>query len=228
MLQTVPLLALDWLTVASRGSLLHANLTVLLDTDPLSEPRHQRVISLLESLPRLHIFFPSEDRALIATSDPHNSSDALNDVVIHKWDIARMIELEVRIDGHLLNTQRSDGLIVATPTGSTAYALSANGPILHPEVQGIVMVPVAPQALSNRPIVLPDSVVVEIEITDVRDASAHFDMQSFTELAPGDVVRARRSADVVTLLHPIGYNYFATLRGKLNWHELPHLQTIQR
>jgi NAD+ kinase len=117
--------------------------------------------------------------------------------------------------------QRADGVILATPTGSTAYALSANGPLLYPTLTGLLLVPVAPQTLSNRPIVLPDSVVIEIEITDVRDASAHFDMQTFTSLAPDDIVRARRSDDVVTLLHPVGYNYFATLRQKLHWNIMP-------
>ena len=81
--------------------------------------------------------------------------------------------------------------------------------------------PVAPQTLSNRPIVLPNDVVVEIEITDVRDASAHFDMQSYAHLVPGDIVRARRGADIVTLLHPVGYNFFATLRQKLHWSIMP-------
>ena len=109
----------------------------------------------------------------------------------------------------------------STPTGSTAYALSANGPILYPSLAGLVLVPVAPQTLSHRPIVLPDSSVIEIEITDVRDAGAHFDMQTFSRLAPGDIVRARKSADVVTMLHPVGWNYFATLRGKLHWNVMP-------
>jgi NAD+ kinase len=117
--------------------------------------------------------------------------------------------------------QRADGVIVATPTGSTAYALSANGPILYPSLAGLLLVPVAPQTLSNRPIVLTDDVVVEIEITDVRDAGAHFDMQSYEPLSPGDVLRVRRSTETVTLLHPVGYNFFATLRQKLHWSVMP-------
>jgi NAD+ kinase len=146
---------------------------------------------------------------------------ALNDVVVSRGVNGGMVEFTVRVDGVSMYNQRADGLILATPTGSTAYALSANGPILHPSLAGLVLVPVAPQTLSNRPIALPDTCVVEIEITDVRDAAAHFDMQTYSQLAPGDIVRARRSGDYATLLHPRGYNYFATLRQKLHWNVMP-------
>jgi len=146
---------------------------------------------------------------------------AVNDVVVSRGVTGGMVEYTVRVDGVTMYNQRADGVILATPTGSTAYALSADGPILHPSLAGLVLVPVAPQTLSNRPIVLPDDVVVEIEITDVRDASAHFDMQAYASLVPGDVLRARRSQDLVTLLHPVGYNFFATLRQKLHWSVMP-------
>jgi NAD+ kinase len=146
---------------------------------------------------------------------------ALNDVVVSRGVSGGMIEFIVWVDGATMATQRADGLILATPTGSTAYALSANGPILHPQLGGLLLVPVAPQTLSNRPITLPDSVVVEIELTEARDASAHFDMQSFAQLGPGDIVRVHRSEDVVTLLHPIGYSFFTTLRQKLHWNVMP-------
>jgi NAD+ kinase len=146
---------------------------------------------------------------------------AVNDVVISRGVTGGMVEYTVRVDGVTMYNQRADGVILATPTGSTAYALSADGPILHPSLAGLVLVPVAPQTLSNRAIVLPDDVVVEFEITDVRDASAHFDMQTYSSLVPGDIVRARRSHDLVTLLHPVGYNFFATLRQKLHWSVMP-------
>jgi NAD+ kinase len=152
-------------------------------------------------------------RAGAVTSRAH----ALNDVVVSHGVAGGMVEFTVRVDGVTMCNQRADGVILATPTGSTAYALSASGPILHPSLRGLVLVPVAPHTLSNRPIALPDGVVVEIELTDVRDASAHFDMQAFSQLASGDVVRARLSDRVATLLHPPGYNYFATLRHKLQW-----------
>src|SRR5512137_2199986 len=146
---------------------------------------------------------------------------ALNDVVVSRGVAGGMVEYTVRVDGVTMYNQRADGVIVSTPTGSTAYALSANGPILYPSLAGLLLVPVAPQTLSNRPIVLADDVVVEIEITDVRDANAHFDMQTYSHLSPGDVVRVKRGADSVTLLHPVGYNFFATLRQKLHWSVMP-------
>lgn len=142
---------------------------------------------------------------------------ALNDVVISHGASGGLIAFTVRVDQQTMYTQRADGLILATPTGSTAYALSANGPILHPSLHGMVLVPVAPHTLSNRPITLPDDAEVEIELTEARDASAYFDMQSFAHLNAGDIVRARRALHVATLLHPRGYNYFATLRQKLHW-----------
>ncbi len=148
-------------------------------------------------------------------------SRAINDVVVTRGSTGGMVEFTVRVDGVTMYNQRADGVILATPTGSTAYALSANGPILHPSLAGLVLVPVAPQTLSNRPIALPDNVLVEIEITDERESAAHFDMQSFSRLAPGDIVRAQRSPDEVVLLHPVGYNYFATLRQKLHWNFMP-------
>jgi NAD+ kinase len=146
---------------------------------------------------------------------------ALNDVVVARGVSGGMVEFTVRVDGVTMYNQRGDGVILATPTGSTAYALSASGPILHPSLAGFVLVPVAPQTLSNRPIALPDTCAIEIEITDVREASAHFDMQTFAALKPGDVVHIRRSELVTTLLHPVGYNYFATLRQKLHWNVMP-------
>jgi NAD+ kinase len=146
---------------------------------------------------------------------------AVNDVVVSRGVTGGMVEYTVRVDGVTMYNQRADGVIIATPTGSTAYALSADGPILHPNLAGLVLVPVAPQTLSNRPIVLPNDVIVEVEITDVRDASAHFDMQVYASLVPGDIVRARSGSDLVTLLHPVGYNFFATLRQKLHWSVMP-------
>ncbi|QET02248.1 MULTISPECIES: NAD kinase [Cupriavidus] len=146
---------------------------------------------------------------------------ALNDVVVNRSGISGMVELSVSVDGYHMYNQRSDGLIVSTPTGSTAYALSAGGPILHPTLSGLVLVPIAPHALSNRPIVLPHDAEVTIEVATARDASVNFDMQSLTSLLPGDRIVVRRSDKAVQLLHPVGYNYYATLRKKLHWHEYP-------
>jgi len=161
------------------------------------------------------------DAELVRDGAVAYNARALNDIVVSRGVAGGMVEFTVRVDGVTMYNQRGDGVILATPTGSTAYSLSANGPILHPSLAGLVLVPVAPQTLSNRPIALADSALVEIEITDVRDASAHFDMQTFARLSPSDIVRARKARDVVTLLHPVGYNYFATLRSKLHWSVMP-------
>jgi NAD+ kinase len=149
---------------------------------------------------------------------------ALNDVIVSRSSRAGMIELQVEVDGLYMYSQRADGLVVATPTGSTAYALSANGPILHPRVSGIVLVPVAPQALSNRPIVLPDDVAVSIRVVEGREPRLACDMQAFSDLQIGDDIIVRKAAFTVRFLHPPGYSYYATLRNKLNWHELPILR----
>jgi NAD+ kinase len=114
---------------------------------------------------------------------------------------------------------RADGLIVATPTGSTAYALSAGGPILHPRIGGWVLVPIASHTLSNRPIVLPDDREVCIGIVAGRDVTANFDMHSVASLMPGDEVRVRRSEHQVRFLHPQDWTYYATLRRKLRWYD---------
>ena len=146
---------------------------------------------------------------------------ALNDAVVSRGAVGGMIELSVHIDGKFVYNQRSDGLIVATPTGSTAYALSANGPILHPNLAAIVLVPVAPHALSNRPIALSDDCTVEMVLTRGRDAGAHFDGQAHFTLQERDRVTVRRSEHKIRFLHPVGYDYFKMLRQKLNWSALP-------
>ncbi len=143
---------------------------------------------------------------------------AMNDVVVSRGATASMVELKVDIGKSFVANLRADGLIVSSPTGSTAYALSAGGPILHPEISAWVMVPIAPHDLSNRPIVLPDSGVIDIEIVAGRDASVNFDMQSLASLLHGDRISVRRSAHQVRFLHPLGWNYYATLRRKLHWH----------
>ena len=146
---------------------------------------------------------------------------ALNDIVVSRGAVSGMVELTVDVDGRFMYSQRSDGLIVSTPTGSTAYALSANGPIMHPGLRGFLMVPIAPHSLSNRPIALPDSCRVDITVTGGRDVSANFDMQSFTALQLGDRVSIERAPMTIRFLHPVGYSYFATLRQKLHWNAPP-------
>ncbi len=146
---------------------------------------------------------------------------ALNDVVVNKGEVGRMIELEVKVDGELIHVLRADGLIISTPTGSTAYALSANGPILHPAVAGIAIVPLSPHALSYRPITVPDACTIDVGLLTPHDGRVHFDGQTRFDARAGDVIRVQRSSHSITLLHPPGYSYFAMLREKLHWSSTP-------
>jgi NAD+ kinase len=142
---------------------------------------------------------------------------AMNDVVVSRGTASSMVELAIDIGDEFVTNLRADGLILASPTGSTAYALSAGGPILHPGIAGWVMVPIAPHSLSNRPVVLPDAREVSIRIVAGRDASVNFDMHALASLLHGDRILVRRSAHKVRFLHPRGWSYFATLRRKLHW-----------
>ncbi|MBP8287483.1 MAG: NAD(+)/NADH kinase, partial [Rhodoferax sp.] len=144
---------------------------------------------------------------------------AMNDVVVNRGAASGMVELRVEVDGHFVANQRADGLIIATSTGSTAYALSAGGPLLHPSIAGWVMAPIAPHTLSNRPIVLANTSCIAIEIVAGRDASASFDTQSLASLMHGDRIEVSQSKHQVRFLHPLGWSYYDTLREKLHWNE---------
>lgn len=144
---------------------------------------------------------------------------ALNEAVVGKGSQGRLIEVEVRIDGEYVYALRADGLIVATPTGSTAYALSAQGPILQPGVGAFALVPLNPHVLSARPVSVSDRSVIEISLLHALDARAHFDGLALTELTQGDRLVLRRAKDMVRFVHPPGYSYFAMLREKLSWSE---------
>jgi NAD+ kinase len=144
---------------------------------------------------------------------------SMNDVVVSRGATASMVELSVDIDDDFVANIRADGLIVCSPTGSTAYALSAGGPIVHPGIAGWVLVPIASHTLSNRPIVLPDRGEVRIGIVAGKDVSANFDMHNLASLLHGDQVHVRRSAFKVRFLHPRGWSYYATLRRKLRWYD---------
>jgi len=168
----------------------------------------------------------TEERSLLEARVRRDGTEihcsvAVNDVVVARGTGAGMAELKVTVDGAFMYNQRSDGLIVSTPTGSTAYALSAGGPLLHPTLAGIVLVPIAPHALSNRPIVVPDTSEIVVEIINGRDISVNFDMQTFTSLQHGDEIVISRSPHTITFLHPEGWSYYHTLREKLHWNEYP-------
>lgn len=189
-------------------------------------PRDQMVNEVARIIEGKHI---PEQRCLLQAivlrdNEQIFSGVAFNDIVLSRGAGSGMIELRVEVDEHFMYNQRSDGLIVATPTGSTAYALSAGGPLLHPSLGGIAMVPIAPHALSNRPIVLPETSVISVEIVAGRDASVNFDMQSFTNLNHKDKIIISRSTHRITFLHPESWNYYHTLREKLHWNEYPSVE----
>ena len=168
--------------------------------------------------------FEEEQRSMLHAKvwrDKHCVFDtfAMNDVVVNRGATSGMVELRIEVDGRFVATQRADGLIVATPTGSTAYSLSAGGPLMHPTLGSWVIAPIAPHTLSNRPIVLPDTSHISIEIVSGRDASANFDMQSLASLLLGDQITVEQSTHKVRFLHPQGWNYFDTLRKKMHWNE---------
>jgi NAD+ kinase len=166
----------------------------------------------------------SEQRLLLVGSvrrgrDVLLTALAMNDVVVSRGAQGSMIELAVTVDGEFIYSLRADGLIVATPTGSTAYALSAGGPILHPALAAIALVPISPHTLSNRPVAIRGTSHVEVTLVHGPGARANFDVQQHQELVVGDVVHVSASPKPATLLHPKGYRYFAMLRQKLRWVE---------
>ncbi len=162
----------------------------------------------------------TEERFLLsARIDGGEPLLALNDVVIHRWNTARMIALETIIDGRFVNLQHSDGLIIATPTGSTAYALSGGGPLLHPTLEAIALVPICPHTLSNRPLVVRSSSRIEIRVCNHQEDQVHItcDGQMDFALSPGASLRIERYPYPIRLLHPKGHDYYEILRAKLGW-----------
>jgi NAD+ kinase len=167
--------------------------------------------------------FLEEERFLLQASIHRDGklvaeAAAVNDVVVHKWNVARMIETEVQIDGLFVYTVRADGLIVSTPTGSTAYALSGGGPILHPTLNATVLVPICPHTMTNRPLVVPGASQIEITIAEGNPDQAQVtcDGQINLSLAAGDRVLVRKH-EPIHLIHPIGHDYYRLLREKLHW-----------
>ncbi|MEW5770529.1 MAG: NAD kinase [Pseudomonadota bacterium] len=168
--------------------------------------------------------FVAEDRIMLEASveradDVLIAAYAFNDVVVSKSTLGRLIEFEVYIDNQFVYSQRADGLVVSTPTGSTAYALSAGGPILHPTLEAVAMVPICPHTLSARAIAVNSRSEIEINLIHADDARVHFDGQRHADLKVGDRVVIRRARNTMKLLHPEGHNYYDTLRQKLHWGE---------
>lgn len=148
-----------------------------------------------------------------------NEGCAFNDVVVHKWNSVRMIEFETYVNDQLVHSQRSDGLIVSTPTGSTAYALSSGGPILYPSLDAIVLVPVCPHTLSNRPLVIASDSFIEIAVKQGHQNHVRvtLDGQLNFGLQDGDRIKIKRKEKAVRLIHPEGHDHFQILRAKLRW-----------
>lgn len=182
----------------------------------------QHMISTIDAV--LKGQFLPEDRILLTASVMREDAEitsalALNDVVFSRGGTGQLIEFEVFIDNQFVYTQRSDGLIISTPTGSTAYSLAAGGPILHPTLPALALVPVCPQSMSNRPIVLNDSCEIEVMLTRGMDARVHFDGHTHCDLMEMDRIIVHRHRHALRLLHPVDYNYYDMLRHKLHWGE---------
>ena len=168
--------------------------------------------------------FREERRSLLHAEIVRNTravtqADALNDVVVHKRDVARMIEVDTFLDGQFVNAYRADGLIIATPTGSTAYSLSGGGPIIHPELETVVLVPICPHTLTNRPIVVNGNREIEVLVNESNTTHTQVtcDGQISLAIEPGDRIVIRKKRRKLRLIHPTGHNYFELLRAKLGW-----------
>jgi NAD+ kinase len=157
--------------------------------------------------------------AQIGDGSSHSKLVALNDVVLQKGETGRMLDFVTTVDGSYVNAHRGDGLIVATPTGSTAYALSCGGPIIQPNVDALVMVPICPHTLSDRPLVLKLTSSIEVRVDTGTGGAAHVvcDGEDLGRIASGEILRIGLADESVTLLHPRDYNYYELLRSKLNW-----------
>ncbi len=190
-----------------------------------------RVTEVHDALERALAGDAEEERRLMLQASVRRADGAtqqhlaLNDVVFTKGALSRMIDLAAYADGLLIAYFKADGLIIASPTGSTAYNLSAGGPIVHPAVDAVVLTPIAPHTLTNRPVVLPASATLEVRAVtqdghEVRDESyVTFDGQTGDILGPGDAVTVQRARYVLRLLKPASRGYFEVLRQKLRWAE---------
>ena len=187
----------------------------------LAEFRVEEMLPALDSILGGHYEL---DRRMMVSARLHRGDEqqahvrVLNDVVISKSALARIIEIDTRINGQFVNRFRADGLIISTPTGSTAYNLSAGGPIIYPSMNAVVITPICPHTLSNRPIVVPDDVEIELVLkTPKEEVALTLDGQVGIRLEVGDRVVITKSRTTFNLMQPINRNYFEVLRGKLRW-----------
>ncbi len=223
--------------VGGDGTLLHAARSVaefdvpvmgvnigrlgfLVDVSPEDIPRQMDAILAGDYLEERRALLHGE---VFRDGERTGQGNALNDVVLHIRGAVRMIEFETRIDGHFVHLQRADGIVVCTPTGSTAYALSCGGPILHPSLNAMALVPVCPHTLSNRPIIVGGDSEVSIRLCphSRTHAQVAFDGQANVDIEPDDRIVIRRGPHPLRLLHPRDYDYYDILRRKLRWSEHP-------
>ena len=187
----------------------------------LAEFRIEELYTALESI--LSGNYRLDRRVMLAVElrrgdDPPKTSRVLNDVVINKSALARIIEIETYFDRYYVSSFRADGLIVSTPTGSTAYNLSAGGPVVFPSMNAVVITPICPFTLSNRPIVVPDNAEIELLLkTDNEEVALTLDGQVGFQMQVGDRVVIRKSRTTFNIIQPSNRNYFDVLRDKLRW-----------
>lgn len=220
------------ISVGGDGTLLHTGRLVAEHDIPVLGINRGRLGFLVDVPPQgfdgldvvLAGDFIEEDRILLKAEVRQGdrvlaAGTALNDVVLYKWNTARMVEFVTHIDGRLLTAHRADGIIIATPTGSTAYALAGGGPIIHPSVDALALVPVCPHTLSNRPLVIGANSVVEVDVPaeDIERIGISCDGQDDLGLQPGSRLVVRQHDHRVRLIHPPQYDYYDILRRKLRW-----------
>ncbi|HEY2809195.1 MAG TPA: NAD(+)/NADH kinase [Steroidobacteraceae bacterium] len=221
------------IAVGGDGTLLHAARLVARFGVPLLGVNRGRIGFLTDILPQdmLHSVdaaiagqLTPDERPLLSArlrsaSGQVAAALALNDVVMQKHDTGRTLDFETRIDGGFVNTHGGDGIIIASATGSTAYALSCGGPIIEPHLPVMVLAPICPHTLSDRPIVVSSAAVIEVALLERTDTQAHVTCDGVVlgEFSPEDRLEVRTAAERVTLLHPAGHDYFKLLRSKLHW-----------
>ena len=218
--------------IGGDGTLLHAARHVAARDVPLVGINRGRLGFLTDVLPEqmldavdaiLSGDYLAERRLMLAArlkdNAPGQALFALNDIVLQKGDTGRLVDFTTEVDATYVNTHRGDGLIVATPTGSTAYALSCGGPIIQPNVDALVIVPICPHTLSDRPLVLPSTSTIRVTLDNAGGSPAHVvcDGEPLGRMAAGDTLTVSLAKQAVTLLHPRDYNYYELLRSKLNW-----------
>ncbi len=220
------------IVVGGDGSLLHAAHIAVSQNLPVLGVNRGRLGFLTDIYPDelskidqvLAGEYSEEQRFLLSAQIMRNNqiiaqTQALNDIVLLPGAVVHMIEFNISINQQFVCHQRADGIIIATPTGSTAYALSGGGPILHPQLEAIVLVPMFPHTLTNRPIVVSADSLISIQISDNNDIapSVSGDGQARIRIERGDSLHIRKHPTPLRLIHPIDYNYFQTLRTKLHW-----------